>query len=294
MLDTSFRNYKEKLLTYIISLILIFSLSSFVYSQSPGETTFKGICQACHTIGKGKLVGPDLINIQDLRPESWLIKFIKSSQSMVNSGDPDAVAIFNEYNKTIMPDQNLSDTEIKDVLSYIKQQSTGVVVTEAQPIVLSTGLTLEEAKSNEFNIGRNLFSGDQGLTNGGPACISCHNVVNDEVMSGGLLALDLTQAVTRLGVNGVHSIIATPPFPVMKAAYINHQITQDEAFYLTAFLKNADFVASLQEPAAPQERFLYAGIIGAIILFGIYGGIWWNRKRKSVNDSIFKRQLKSI
>ncbi|MDY0083305.1 MAG: cytochrome c [Ignavibacteriaceae bacterium] len=293
MLYISFRDYKEKLITFII-LLLTFNLSSFLYSQSPGETAFKGICQACHTIGKGKLVGPDLVNIQDLRPESWLIKFIKSSQSMVNSGDHDAVAVFNEYNKTIMPDQNLSDAEIKDVLSYIKQQSTGVVVTEAQPIVLSTGLTLEEARDNEFTIGRNLFSGEQRLTNGGPACISCHNVVNDEVASGGLLALDLTNTVTRLSVNGVHSIISSPPFPVMKAAYTDHQITEDEQFYLTAFLKNADFVASLQDPAVPQQRFLYAGIVGGVILFGIYGSIWWNRKRKSVNDSIFNRQLKSI
>ncbi|MDT3697523.1 MAG: cytochrome c [Ignavibacterium sp.] len=294
MFYTSFRNYNGKLLTFTVLFLLTFNLSSFLYPQSPGETTFKGICQACHTIGKGKLVGPDLINIQDLRPESWLIKFIRSSQSMVNSGDADAVAIFNEFNKSIMPDQNLSDAEIKDVLSYIKQQSTGAVVTEIQPIVLSSGLTLEQARDNEFTTGRKIFSGEQRLTNGGPACISCHNVVNDEVVSGGLLALDLTNVVTRLGVNGVHSIISNPPFPVMKAAYSNHLVTADESFYLTAFLKNADFVVSLQEPATPQQIFLYAGIIGGVILFGVYGVIWWKRKRKSVNDSIFKRQLKSI
>jgi len=30
-----------------------------------------------------------------------------------------------------------------------------------------------------------------------------------------------------------------------------------------------------------------------VILFGLYGGMWWNRKRKPVNDKIFKRQLKT-
>lgn len=213
---------------------------------------------------------------------------------MIKSGDPDAVAIFNEYNKTIMPDQNLSDAEIKDVLNYIQVQSTGGAETVPQPIALSSGLTLDQARDNEFIIGRKLFSGEQRLTNGGPACISCHNVVNDDLMSGGLLSLDLTTAITRLGENGVHSIISNPPFPVMNTSFVNNPVTSDEAFYLTAFLKSADFVSSIQEPAVPQQRFLYTGIAGGIVLFAVYGGIWWNRKRKSVNHSIYKRQLKSI
>lgn len=277
----------------VIILLYIVTSASLLFSQSKGEMIFKNTCQACHSIGKGRLVGPDLMNVQERRSESWLLKFIKSSQSMVNSGDAEAVAIFNEYNKTIMPDQNLSDTEIKDVLNYIQLQSTGGV-TVSQPIVLSTGLTLDQARDNEFIIGRKLFSGEQRLANGGPACISCHNVVNDELMSGGLLSLDLTTAITRLGENGVHSIISNPPFPVMNASFVNNPVTSDEAFYLTAFLKSADFVSSIQEPGVPQERFLYAGIVGEIVLFALYGGIWWNRKRKSVNHSIYKRQLKSI
>lgn len=280
---------------YIGLILLVFTVAfTKSYAQTRGETIFKGTCQACHSIGKGKLVGPDLINIQDQRSEKWLLKFIKSSQSVIKSGDADAVALFNEFNKTIMPDQNFSDAEIKDVLAYIKQQSSGGAVTEVQPIVLSNGLTLEQARDAEFTTGRMLFDGEQRLTNKGPACISCHNVVNDELKSGGLLALDLTTVVTRLGVNGVHSIISNSPFPVMNSAYVNHPVTNDEAFYLTAFLKNADFVSSIQEPAVPQERFLYTGIVGVVILFGLYGGIWWNRKRKSVNNSIYKRQLKSI
>ncbi len=226
--------------------------------------------------------------------EAWLLKFIKSSQDMVNSGDTGAVAIFNEFNKTIMPDQPLSDSEIKDVISYIKLQSeSGITIDLSKPIVLSSGLTLDEARDNEFTIGRKLFSGENHLKNNGPACISCHNVLNDELISGGLLALDLTNAFTRLTGPGVHNIISNPPFPVMKTAYTNHPVTDDEAFYLTAFLKSADFVSSLQDPNIPQQNFLYAGIVGGVVLFGFYGGIWWNRKRKAVNHKIYKRQIVS-
>lgn len=280
---------------FVIIVALSFILfSNTTNSQNRGETIFKSTCQACHSIGKGRLVGPDLINIQDLRPESWLLKFIKSSQTVINSGDKYADSLFNAFNKTIMPDQNFSDAEIKDVLSYITQQSAGGLADVSKPIVLSSGLTLDQAHDNEFTIGRKLFSGEQKLTNGGPACISCHNVVNDELMSGGLLALDLTQAFTRLGAQGVHSIILSSPFPVMNAAFVNYPVTDDEAFYLTAFLKNADFVSSIQEPAIPQERFLYAGILGVVVLITFYTIIWRKRKRNSVNHSIYKRQLKSI
>lgn len=285
--------FAAKFMTAII-LLLIMTTAADLSSQSKGEMIFKNTCQACHSIGKGRLVGPDLKDVQSRRNENWIISFVKSSQGMVKSGDADAVAIFNEYNKTIMPDQNLSDSEIKDVLSYIQQQSTGGAEIISRPIALSTGLTLDQARDNEFTIGRKLFSGEQRLTNGGPACISCHNVVNDELMSGGLLSLDLTTAITRLGENGVHSIISNPPFPVMNASFVNNPVTSDEAFYLTAFLKNADFVSSIQEPPVPQQRFLYTGIVGGIVLFVLYGGIWWNRKRKTVNHSIYKRQLKSI
>jgi len=286
---------KEKLRGIFIFFLLTISLSELHFSQSQGEMIFKNTCQACHSIGKGRLVGPDLLNVQDRRNESWLIKFIKSSQSVIKNGDADAVALFNEFNKTIMPDQNLSDADIKDVLNYIRQQSAGGLIADvSKPVSLSSGLTLDEARDNEFTIGRKLFSGEQKLTNGGPACISCHNVVNDELISGGLLAIDLTTAFTRLGTPGVHSVISNSPFPVMNSVYNNKSVTSDEAFYLTAFLKNADFVSSIQDPAIPQQRFLYAGIIGGAVLFALYGGIWWNRKRKSVNHSIYKRQLKSI
>ena len=33
--------------------------------QDTGEKIFNETCVACHTIGKGKLIGPDLANIED-------------------------------------------------------------------------------------------------------------------------------------------------------------------------------------------------------------------------------------
>lgn len=88
-----------------------------------GEKIFKNVCTACHSIGGGKRVGPDLNKVYLKYDEKWLISFIRSSQTMVKSGDAKAVKVFTENKKIIMPDNKYSDNEIKNVLAYIKKQS---------------------------------------------------------------------------------------------------------------------------------------------------------------------------
>lgn len=93
-------------------------------AATDGETTFKSICAACHSIGRGRVVGPDLAGVTERRNHDWLLKFVKSSQSVVKSGDKTADSLFQAYNKTIMPDQpTLDDNKIKDVLAYINTAS---------------------------------------------------------------------------------------------------------------------------------------------------------------------------
>ncbi len=109
---------KHKLFIIPFSFVLAFFLFFTVKAQdAPPEWS---VCGACHTIGKGRLVGPDLKGVNDKYEEAWLISFIRSSQTMVKSGDKDAVKIFDEY-KIPMPDNaNLTDDQIKGILSYIK------------------------------------------------------------------------------------------------------------------------------------------------------------------------------
>jgi mono/diheme cytochrome c family protein len=289
------RIYNKKVLSSLLFVIVTILLSELSYPQSPGEAIFKKTCIACHTIGSGRLVGPDLKDVTDKRSEDWLINFIKSSQNMIKSGDPEAVEIFNEYNKLVMLDQNLTDTQVKDVLLYINQVSSGSGVTTAltEEVKSSSGMLIDDSGENEITLGRKLLLGEVRFNNGGAACISCHNVTGEDLIAGGLLAMDLTNTYSRLNAPGVYSIMFSSPFPVMNAAYINNEITKDEAFYLIAFLKHADYMSPLQEPVNYQSKFIWFGLIGVVILFGIYGGLWWNRKRKPVNDKIFKRQLKT-
>ena len=103
----------------ILIFFAVFHNYSFLKAQE-GESLFTKTCLACHTIGKGKVIGPDLKDISKKREADWLVNFIRSSTEMINSNDADAVALFEEYNKIPMPDANMSDSEIKQVIAYIE------------------------------------------------------------------------------------------------------------------------------------------------------------------------------
>jgi mono/diheme cytochrome c family protein len=107
-------------------------------SQAPDGAQLFQVCGACHTIGKGKLIGPDLYQVTQRRDREWLIRFIRNSQEMVQSGDPIAVKLFEEYNKIPMPPANLNDEQINAVLAYIEnydpnQAAAAPVTQESMP-----------------------------------------------------------------------------------------------------------------------------------------------------------------
>ncbi len=112
----------------IILAVGLFILSFSAFSQD-GAATFKQSCAACHSIGKGRLVGPDLKGVTDRRKEAWLLKWIKSSQSLIDAGDKAAQELFTQFNEVPMPDQDFSDADIKSILTYIKNESGGVATT---------------------------------------------------------------------------------------------------------------------------------------------------------------------
>src|SRR5262245_32452833 len=58
---------------------------------------FNQRCTACHTYGKGVKVGPDLKGVTERRQRPWLLKFVRSSQAVIQAGDPVASALFKEF-----------------------------------------------------------------------------------------------------------------------------------------------------------------------------------------------------
>ena len=88
-----------------------------------GEALFKEKgCPACHTIGGGKLTGPDLEGVTERREEEWLRKWIKSPDTMVMT-DPIARELLKEY-YVPMPNQGLTEEEVEFVITYLKYEDS--------------------------------------------------------------------------------------------------------------------------------------------------------------------------
>jgi hypothetical protein len=142
-------------------------------------------------------------------------------------------------------------------------------------------------------LGQALFQGDRRLSNAGPTCNSCHEVTNDAVIGGGILAVELTTVFSRLGGPGVRAIIGSPPFPVMERAYRDKALTDEEVGALVAFLERADAEQALHQPRDYGIKLFGTGLFGAVILMGLYSVMWSGRRKGSVNQSIFDRQVRS-
>ena len=128
---TKFLNLSKYPFTIFSSLIiLLFAVSTSVSAQNveEGEKLYKANCTACHQIDN-KLIGPALRGVSDKYSEEWLIKWIKNSAEMIAAGDPDAIAIWEEYNKSPMTAfPYFSDDDVKNILAYIEQAPEKQVV----------------------------------------------------------------------------------------------------------------------------------------------------------------------
>lgn len=285
----------------ILKIITVFAVSMIPIEKSaaiePGEQIFKDNCGVCHTIGGGRLVGPDLAGVHDKRSQNWLIQFIKSSQAMVNDGDVDAVAIFKEFNGMPMPDATISENQILEVLSYLK--SGGSADSGSQPVTPQQQQTTQVAQASgvfseeDIRLGQDLFQGTLRFENGGPTCNACHDVKNDAVIGGGILARDLTTVFSKMGGTGVRAILGSPPFPVMQAAYKDQPLTDKENKALVAFLEQADKEHLYQQPRDYGVGLFVSGMGGTVFLYVLFAIIWLKRKKGSVNQDIYDRQVKS-
>jgi nitrite reductase (NO-forming) len=84
-----------------------------------GQLEFQSKCLACHSIGGGKKLGPDLVGVTKRRTERWLTAWLKAPETMLQS-DHEAKEMLKEYNNLPMPNQNLSDAEIRQYIKYFK------------------------------------------------------------------------------------------------------------------------------------------------------------------------------
>ena len=132
-------------------LFTLFILASFFTVQGvsaqddaavqAGKKLFNANCAACHKLNK-RAVGPALKGVSSKYDKEWLYSWINNSTAMVKSGDAQAVAIYEEYNGSVMTSfPQLSTEDIDNILAYTDYTppATTTAATAAGAPVQATG-----------------------------------------------------------------------------------------------------------------------------------------------------------
>ena len=99
-------------------------------AAAAAKLAFESKCFACHSVGQGKKLGPDMAGVTKRRTDAWLTQWLKSPDKMLQT-DADAQAMLKEYNNIPMPNQGLSDAEIAQYLAYFHWIDAQPVTTKA-------------------------------------------------------------------------------------------------------------------------------------------------------------------
>ena len=144
-----------------------------------GKAVFDEKCAACHTIGGGQLVGPDLAGIAELRDSEWLYSWIDDPAAFAEL-DSDAGEIFTGA----MPALGLSGDEIDNVLAYLEATS-GVEADTAAPE------GPRELSDAEFEAAAGVFFN---------RCAGCHGTLRAGATGPAILPDDRTLEIGTAGI----------------------------------------------------------------------------------------------
>lgn len=219
-----------------VALLLIFGarlLFAGTASADPAEAKriFTTRCTACHTFGKGVKVGPDLKGATERRQRPWLLKFIRSSSTVIASGDPTATALFGQFNQQRMPDwTDLSETQVNSILDWLAVNGPEQQDPDAK--------AADQATAAEIEAGRQLFHGEHAMVHGSIACASCHSIRDKAGKSGGTLALDLTDVYSQYQDGAMTQFLRHPCFLRSPDSMLPAFLAPEESFAIKAYLRD--------------------------------------------------------
>ena len=126
----------------LFSFVLAVAFTLPIHAQEPdidkGKSLFNMNCAACHKLNK-RAVGPALAGVSQKYEKEWLYSWIKNSMAMVKSGDAQAVAIYEEYNKSVMTAfPQLSNEDIDNILAYTDYKPPAPAMPAAVPTTVAS------------------------------------------------------------------------------------------------------------------------------------------------------------
>ena len=135
LLSAFLKLIKQVSVSKIFIVFFLFSFSLYLSSQeidiAKGKSLFNANCASCHKLNRN-LVGPALKGVSAKYEKEWLYSWIKNSAALIKSGDDQAVAIYEEYNKVAMNAfPQLSNEDIDNILAYTDYVPEPVVAANA-------------------------------------------------------------------------------------------------------------------------------------------------------------------
>lgn len=256
----------------VVTLTLFPAIS--VQAQQP-DTFFQENCASCHTIGGGPLTGPDLKDVSKQKDRAWLEHFIQDPQAVLEAGDPYALQLQQDARGVVMPTiPGVTPQMAKALLDWIEAESGG-----AKPRVAGVSISDRPFTANDVLAGTELFLGTRKLSQGGPACVSCHTLGTLGKFGGGRLGPDLTLVYERLGSRkAVGTWLSAPATPTMKSVFRQHPLQPEEILPLLSVFEDAQR-RSQPADATTQINFFLAGFLGVSGALVLLGWIWRGRIR---------------
>lgn len=252
------------------------------FAQDP-VAYFRQNCVSCHTIGGGRLTGPDLKNVTQRRERAWLVRFITNPKAVINSGDPTALKLKDEARGVVMPIPPGINRELANALLDMIERESALEESQFK------GMTIPTAPftAQDIERGRALFLGREPLANGGPSCVGCHTTVGLGGLAGGKLGPDLTRVFERLqGRQGLAAWMQAPATPTMRSVFRNQPLQQDEILPLVAYFEDRAKAPAVT-PAGPASfNFFLIGLLGSVVVLVLFDIIWKRRLR-----SVRRRQV---
>jgi len=260
----------------LLALVAVVASLSIATPAARAQDTpdyFRQKCMSCHTIGGGRLTGPDLKDVSKRKDREWLIGFMIDPRGYIDRGDPYALKILEESRNVPMPTlPGLTRERAENLLNLIEKESQ---LEKSQFVGLKISNKPFTVADREQ--GENIFLGHSRLEAGGTACIACHSMHDTPALGGGRLGPDLTNIYERLkGRKSLSAWLMAPGTETMAPIFKNHPMSADEIHALAAYFE-ASAGESPAEPAASRVAFLLMGLAGATALVFAFDAIWKRR-----------------
>jgi cytochrome c2 len=260
--------------------------SAVTQAQVPADY-FRQNCTVCHTVGKGRLIGPDLEGVTKRKDRAWLVKFLQSPQAMIDSGDPYTAQLLKDAHGLVMPNVAGMTPDMASALLDLIEGAPSPAKSELAGVVISD----RPFTASDIAIGEQFFRGERPLANGGPACISCHTLGTIGGLGGGRLGPDLTQAFDRLGGRkGLGAWLSAPPTQTMQSVFRNHALQPKEILPLLAVIDDAS-KRSRPADTSSMAKFVLFGFSGMLVGLALLQFAWRGRFR-SVRRTIVRAQVR--